>query len=176
MSSGRVGVVEPLAAGTSTTITASAVARVRLSRPLPHPGDSCAPGHGPLDRAEEIESDASRPNLSRRADSNYRATVLPQSRQRRTYSTRHRHTHSLGRTPPAPQCALDHVALPKLDPDDPPVTEARALTRVEPGLPITPLEGLDDLFDETLVVQGSQEQIALPRLEREAIAGYATRP
>src|SRR6266545_3276341 len=56
---------------------------------------------------------------------------------------------SLGRAPPAPQCALDHLALPELDPDDPPITQARALTRVEPGHLIPSLERLDDLLDET---------------------------
>jgi len=57
-----------------------------------------------------------------------------------------------------------------LDPDDPPVTQARALTRVEPGLPITSLVCLNDPFDETLIVKSSQQQGALPRLEREASA------
>ena len=77
---------------------------------------------------------------------------------------------SLGRALTAPQGALDHVALPKLDPNDPPITQTRALTRVEPGPQITPFECLNDLLDEPLVVQRRKQQGTLPRLERETSA------
>jgi len=50
------------------------------------------------------------------------------------------------------------------------MTQARALACIEPGLPITPLECLDDLLDKTLVVQRRLQQGTLPRLERDVSA------
>jgi len=97
-------------------------------------------------------------------------SVTHETRVGRRNCARRRQTGSLGRALAAPQGALDHVALPKLDPDDPPITQTRALTRVEPGPQITPFECLNDLLDEPLVVQRRKQQGTLPRLERETSA------
>jgi hypothetical protein len=50
------------------------------------------------------------------------------------------------------------------------MTQARALACIEPELPITPLECLDDLLDKTLVVQRRLQQGTLPCLERDVSA------